>query len=315
MSQLVMNHYRRALLWLAVLLTSTSTAVSWAATFPLPAPGDSAVGQMRPIELGYDDTLIDVARRHSIGYQEIRQANPGLDPWLPGKGSGALLPTRFVLPDAPWEGIVLNVGEMRLYYFPPADSPEYAQVVTYPVSIGRMDWNTPLGKTSIIRKKADPTWTPPESIKREHAAEGDFLPDVVPAGPDNPLGQHALYLGRRGYLIHGTNKPFGIGMRVTHGCVRLYPEDVAQLFELVPVGTPVNIINQPVKAGWQDGTFYVEVHPVNDENDARLPPDLLEVRQVVSRAAGAYEDRIDWSAVDAISYEAGGIPVPLSFSR
>jgi len=310
-----MKPHRFLYSWLVTLTLLVFPPVTPAATFPYPASGDSVVGQMRPVDLEYEDTLLDIARRYSIGYQEIRQANPGLDPWLPGKGAGALLPTRFVLPDAPWEGIILNVGEMRLYYFPPADVTVDQNVITFPVSIGRMDWKTPLGETTIVRKKENPTWTPPESIKREHAAQGDILPDVVPAGPDNPLGQHALYLGRRGYLIHGTNRPYGIGMRVTHGCVRLYPEDIARLFDMVPVGTRVNIINQPIKAGWQEGIFYVEVHPVLDENDNQLPPDLLQLRQVVSRAAGSAADRIDWSAVDAIAYEAGGIPVPLALSR
>jgi L,D-transpeptidase ErfK/SrfK len=294
---------------LAFTLLSSATL---AATYPLPAPGDTVIGQMAPVELSRTETLLDVARRHSIGYQEIRRANPDVDPWLPAPDSAALLPTRYVLPDAPYEGILLNVGEMRLYYFPPPPPDGDEEVITFPVSIGRMDWNTPLGETKIVRKKADPTWTPPASIRKEHAAQGDILPDVVPAGPDNPLGQHALYLGRSGYLIHGTNRPYGIGMRVTHGCVRLYPEDVARLFELVPVGTPVNIINQPAKAGWQEGTLYLEVHPVLDENDQLLPPDLVAIRQVVTRAAGDHADTIDWSRVDAIAYEAGGIPVSLA---
>lgn len=306
--------YRTFRLALALLLAAGIAPAS-GASFALPPPGDAVVGRMVPIELGHEDTLVDIARHYSIGYQEIRRANPDLDPWLPGEGSAALLPTRFILPDAPREGIVLNVGEMRLYYFPKPGDNGSAEVITYPVSIGRMDWNTPLGKTTIVRKTENPTWTPPASIKREHAAEGDMLPDVVPAGPDNPLGQHALYLGRSGYLIHGTNKPFGIGMRVTHGCVRLYPEDIAALFQQVPVGTAVNIINQPYKAGWQGNTFYVEAHPVFDENDYPLPPDLAEVRRVATLAAGAHARDLDWSAVEAIAYESAGIPIPLVLER
>lgn len=285
------------------------------ATFPLPGPGDTVVGRMLPIELSHEDTLVDIARRYSIGYQEIRRANPGLDPWLPGEGRAALLPTRFILPVAPWKGIVLNVAEMRLYYFPASAAGEEPEVVTYPVSIGRMDWNTPLGKTTVVRKAKNPTWTPPASIRREHAAEGDILPSVVPAGPDNPLGQRAIYLGRSGYLIHGTNKPYGIGMRVTHGCVRLYPEDIEALFEQVPVGTPVNIINQPYKAGWQGDTFYVEAHAVMDENDFPLPPDLIMLRQVITEAAGDRIGAIDWSDVESIAYESAGIPIPLTLER
>ena len=305
--------HHTAALFLGLLLLLSATAPR-AATFPFPLPGDSVVGRMRSIDLSTRDTLVDIARAYSIGYQEIRQANPDVDPWLPAPQSAAMLPTRFVLPDAPREGIVLNVGEMRLYYYPPP-GPDGQTVVTFPVSIGRMDWKTPLGETRVVRKKENPTWTPPESIKKEHAAAGDILPPVVPAGPDNPLGQHALYLGRSGYLIHGTNRPYGIGMRVTHGCVRLYPEDVESLFNMVPVGTPVNIINQAAKAGWQEGTFYVEVHPVFDEDDRRLPPDIAEVRRVVERAAAGRAGSIDWKAVDAIAREGGGIPVPLTMRR
>ena len=293
------------------LILAYGIAPALAATLPLPPPGDAVVGRMFPIELTRQDTLVDIAREYSIGYQEIRGANPDLDPWLPGEGNAALLPTRFILPDVPWRGIVLNVGEMRLYYFPT----DGKQVTTYPVSIGRMDWKTPLGETTIVRKQANPTWTPPASIRREHAEQGDILPAVVPAGPDNPLGEHALYLGRSGYLIHGTNKPFGIGMRVTHGCVRLYPEDIAALFEQVPVGTAVNIINQPYKAGWQGSTFYVEAHPIFDENDYPVPPDLTEVRRVVTLAAGDRAHAVDWNAVESIAYEAAGIPIPLVLAR
>ena len=310
---MLLSHWTSRLALTLMLVVGITPARS--ATFPLPPPGDAVVGRMLPIELSHGDTLVDIARRYSIGYQEIRRANPDLDPWLPGEGSAALLPTRFILPEAPWQGIVLNVGEMRLYYFPDPAPDGMAEVITYPVSIGRIDWNTPLGETTIARKAANPTWTPPASIRREHAAEGDILPAVVPAGPDNPLGQHALYLGRSGYLIHGTNKPFGIGMRVTHGCVRLYPEDVATLFDQVPVGTRVNIIDQPYKAGWQDGTFYVETHPVFDENDYPLPPNLMELRRVVTLAAGERAHAVDWGAVETIAYEAAGIPIPLALKR
>ena len=281
-----------------------------AITLDAPAPGDRVIGRMQSVELTYQDTLSDVARRYSVGYQEIRNANPDIDVWLPGTGTGALIPTRFVLPDVPLEGLVLNIAELRLYYFPP----DSGKVVTFPVSIGRMDWNTPLGKTSIVRKKENPTWTPPESIRREHAEQGDILPAVVPAGPDNPLGLHALYLGRSGYLIHGTNRPFGIGMRVTHGCMRLYPENVKELFEIVPVGTPVNIVDQPYKAGWQDGVLYAEAHTLYDGDENELPPDYARLRGAVEAVAGDAASFIDWGFVDQVAREGSGIPVPL-FTR
>ncbi len=220
-----------------------------AETFILPPPDIDLIGQIQVVYAVHEDTLLDIARQHSIGHQEIVQANPGVDLWIPGKGTPVVVPGRYILPDAPRKGLVLNVPEMRLYYYPKSEDGEKPVVITHPVSIGRMDWNTPLGKTSIIAKHKDPSWYPPASIKAEHAADGDPLPDVVPPGPDNPLGRYALRLGKPGYLIHSTNKPFGIGMRVTHGCVRMYPEDIERLFPQIPVNTPVHIVNQPIKVG------------------------------------------------------------------
>jgi len=270
---------------------------------------------MAPVELKPSDTLVDVARRYGVGYQEMKRANPGVDLWVPGADSAAMVPTRFILPAVPRMGIVLNIAEMRLYYFPPPDVYGGQSVITYPVSVGRMDWKTPLGVTSIVRKKENPTWTPPASIRKEHAAEGDILPDVVPAGPDNPLGEHALYLARSGYLLHGTNRPQGIGMRVTHGCVRLYPENVADLYERVPVGTEVRIIDEPYKAGWQGSTFYLEVHPRFDDQENRQPADLSRIQQVIVDAAGVSTANLDWTFVEEIAAEAAGIPIPLNLTR
>ena len=242
-------------------------------SYPLPAPGDAVVGQLLQYPAQQEDTLLDIARRFSLGHDEIIQANPHVDKWLPGKGTPVLLPTQFILPRGPRQGIILNAPEMRVYYFPPPSKGLGRQVITYPVSIGRMDWNTPIGMTRVVRKDKDPAWYPPASIKKEHAERGDILPDVVPPGPDNPLGQHALRLGFPSYLIHGTNNPWGIGMRVTHGCVRMYPEDVAQLFNWVDVGTPVEILNDPIKVGWLGDALFLEVHEPLEENNTS--PDRL----------------------------------------
>jgi len=234
----------------------------WAAVFDLPADiNESVIGQEpeKPlfVTAKAEDTLLDVARRYDIGQNEILLVNPEIDRWLPGTDATIVIPDSRILPDTPRQGLTLNLPEYRLYYF----SGDKKTVSTYPVSIGRQDWNTPLGKTTIVTKKANPTWTPPQSIKEEHAAKGEILPDVVPAGPDNPLGLFALRLGLPGYLIHGTNKPYGVGMRVSHGCVRMYPEDIERLFPEVNVGLPVYIVNQPVKLGWRDKKIYIEVHP------------------------------------------------------
>jgi L,D-transpeptidase ErfK/SrfK len=246
------------------------------------------IGQVDFIRAHHDETLLDIARDQDIGQNEILVANPEVDRWLPGKGTVITLPRRHVLPDAKRDGLILNLPEMRLYYFPRPEKTSTPVVITHPVSIGRMDWNTPLGMTRIVAKKVDPTWTPPQSLKDEALASGEVLPDVVPAGPDNPLGRYAMRLGVPGYLIHSTNKPWGVGMRVTHGCVRMYPEDIEQLFDKVPVGTPVQIVNQPVKLGWLADTLYLEIHPPME--DAGDNP-VIDMQTVMDRIAGFVGDR------------------------
>ena len=254
-----LNKVKCLLLLVILLVTHTNIRAS---VFDLPADSnESLIGQDpdKPFyaHAKHEDTLLDVARQYNIGQNEILLVNPEIDRWMPGTQASILIPNSRILPDTPREGLTLNLPEYRLYYFP-ADK---KTVITHPVSIGRQDWNTPLGQTRIITKKANPTWTPPESIKKEHAEKGEILPDVVPAGPDNPLGLFALRLGLPGYLIHGTNKPYGVGMRVSHGCVRMYPEDIERLFPEVKVGMPVNIVNQPVKVGWWNKKIVIEVHP------------------------------------------------------
>lgn len=306
-----MNKTFSLLAGLALFLSGISTVAARAETFILPPPDVDLVGEIRIDYAQHEDTLLDIARRHSLGYEEIIQANPGVDRWLPGAGTPVVLPTRHILPDAPREGIVLNVPEMRLYYYPKPKAGERPVVITYPVSIGRMDWSTPLGKTSVVAKQKDPPWYPPASIKAEHAADGDILPDVVPGGPDNPLGRHALRLGIPAYLIHGTNKPYGIGMRVTHGCVRMYPEDIESLFPLVPVGTPVYIVNQPVKAGRLAGTLFLEFHTPLEEHQKPMKDLLAEATETITARSGS-ASAIDSQALELIVEQASGLPVPVS---
>ncbi len=260
-----------------------------------------------------DDTLIDLARRFGVGFVELVAANPGVDPWLPGEGTRLELPTRHVLPSAPREGLVINLAEQRLYFFPPTT----AAVQTYPISSGGRGCETPLGLTHIARKRSDPSWTPPESIRRERPE----LPAVVPPGPDNPLGKFALDLGWSGYVIHGTNRPFGIGRRVSHGCIRMYPEDVGRLFPQVAVGTPVRIVDQTVKLGWYAGDLYLEVHPSQwqiDELEAtgrltdRAPPPLSGW---IRATAGAEAARLDWTLINAVAAERRGLPTRITRPR
>lgn len=324
--------FRRTVLRLAVIAVMMVSVdrMAQAESFRLPEPGDDLIGNIRHTKAHQEDTLIDIARRFSVGQDEMVMANPTVDRWLPKEGTDVLIPQFYILPDAPRAGVVVNIPEMRLYYFPvrasaapvrkPVNAPTPAasagktatkttvtpppprpapaaaiesahsgDVITYPVSMGRMDWRTPIGKTSVVNKQKDPSWTPPASIKREHALKGDPLPDVVPPGPDNPLGKYAMRLGVAGYLIHGTDaaKADGIGMRVTHGCMRMYNEDIARLFPLVPVGAPVYLVNQPVKLGWKDSKLYMEVSQPLDEDVGISPHDVDED---VSKEQQARED-------------------------
>ncbi|HEB78052.1 MAG TPA: L,D-transpeptidase [Methylothermaceae bacterium] len=296
-------------LWLSL---ATSAVAD---TYILPPHDVDLVGKLTTATVGKGEDLLDIARRFDIGQNEIRLANPGMSRFLPPEGAKVVIPKRFILPDAPRTGIVLNVPEMRLYYYPPARKGEPPKVITHPVSIGRMDWSTPIGTTRVVAKVKDPAWRPPESIKKEHAAKGDPLPDVVPPGPDNPLGKYAMRLGIPGYLIHSTNKPYGIGMRVTHGCVRMYPEDIERLFPMVPVGTAVTLVNQPVKVGWFAGDLYIEVHPPLDQ-EAQTYDKLLEnALSRIKAKIGALPIRIDGSALKDALQRQDGIPVKISLTQ
>ena len=191
-----------------------------------------------------EDTLVHIARAQEMGFVEMRAANPNVDPWIPGNGTEVILPKRHILPDAPHEGIVINLPEMRLYAFVNGDQ----EPSTFPIGIGREGLETPLGTTTVVRKAEGPSWRPTARMRREDPS----LPAVVEAGPENPLGTHALYLGWPTYALHGTNKPYGIGRRISSGCIRLYPENITQLFEMIPVGTKVTVVNQPIKLAWID---------------------------------------------------------------
>ena len=259
------------------------------------------------------DTLLDVARLHGLGYEEIINANPGIDPWLPGAGTPVVVPKQRLLPRAPRSGIVINLPEHRLYWFPPPVAGKPPVVWTYPVSIGKMDWNTPLGRTTIVSKAKDAPWIPPKSVREEHAKRGETLPAVVPGGPDNPMGRYKMALGIPGgaYLIHGTNRPAGIGMQVTHGCMRLYPEDIEALYGMVPIGTPVTIVNQPYKWGWHRGELLIEVHPPLQE-DAGTPPTLTDLTRLIVEATREEPLAIDWIGAERIWREARGIPTAVA---
>lgn len=293
--------------WRALFL---SALASWAA--PAAARtysgGSDVIGEIVLTTTIRTDTIADIARTYSQGYREMRMANPTVDPWLTGEDTEVLIPSQYVLPAAPRQGVVINVPEMRLYYYPPVKKGARPVVATYPISIGRQDWSTPHGATRVVSKVKDPSWTPPASIRREHAAEGDILPAVVPPGPKNPLGAYALRLGIQGYLIHGTDKPYGIGMRVTHGCMRLYPQDIERVYHTVPVGTVVRLVNEPFKVGVAGSQVYLEVHPHLEEDDEKFKDAFSVVAALLTKRASTHELRIDWQAVRNAVYRADGVP-------
>lgn len=258
----------------------------------------------------FEDTLIHLARNNKLGFVELRSANPTLDPWIPGAGERIILPKQHILPDAPRVGIVINLAEMRLYYFKDKGQPP----ITFPISVGREGLQTPVGSTSVVRKKDGPTWRPTPRMREEKPE----LPASVPPGPDNPLGTHALYLGWPQYLIHGTNKPYGIGRRVSSGCIRMYPESIKELFPIVPVGTPVTVVDQPIKTGWINGKLHIEVSPTQEqslkiEEDGVLTSYEItaEDMKMISQKAGIHRDKIDWAAVRQAVQEHRGYPVPI----
>ncbi|MCU7815452.1 MAG: L,D-transpeptidase family protein [Candidatus Thiodiazotropha sp. (ex Rostrolucina anterorostrata)] len=290
-----------------ILLSLSSLGLVHAVTFDLPPEGDDVVGQTFKLTTRYEETFSDIARTYDIGYRQMVAANPDVDAWLPGEGSEVVMPQQYILPPGPRKGVIINLAELRLYYFPD-DRPV---VITYPIGIGREGWSTPTGETRVIGKKKYPSWTVPESILQEHEDDGNPLPPVVLPGPDNPLGNRAIYLGMNGYLLHGTNKPYGVGMRVSHGCIRLYPENVERFFEEVEVGVPVRIINVPFKAGWLNDELFVQVHPPLQEYIEERGNNYTELVDAVIGKLGEDKRRPDWDQLHSFIKEKTGIPMPL----
>ena len=296
-------------LLLPVLLLSGACAQ--ATVYELAEGGTGLFGREERVVTSYEDTLYEIARRFSLGSEEIVRVNPGMDPWLPGAGREVLIPGERVLPSGPREGIVVNLPEHRLYFYPKTPAGQKPVVITYPVSIDKMDWHTPLGKTRIVSKKERPTWSPPESVRKEHLANGDPLPAIVPAGPDNPLGLYAMRLDIKpgAYLIHGTNNPIAVGMAVTHGCIRMYPEDIEALFPLVPVNTPVYLVNEPLKIAWVNGALMLEAHPPVNAEGQTVEPDVAQFSGMLQQALGDTVVAIHWDLALEELRLARGVPV------
>ncbi len=272
-------------------------------TFPLTKDTD-IVGEIQLVKVQEGQSLGDIGRQYDVGLCEMIEANPNLDPWVPIVGATVILPTQFILPSGDRQGIVLNLSELRLYFY----HPDKRHVSTFPLGLGKRGWSTPLGLTKIVSKEKDPSWTPPASIRQEHLKKGDVLPAVVPPGPDNPLGRYKFRLGIPGYLMHGTNRKGGIGVRSTHGCIRLLAPDLELLYELVPVGTPMRIIHEPFKVGKQNGKVYLEVHqPITDAHFENSNSDE-NLNKVITNAL-KQPHLVNWTSAKQAAMAANGYPV------
>jgi L,D-transpeptidase ErfK/SrfK len=281
------------------------------------APGQDVVGSLQIVTVRKSQTLSDIGRLFNVGFEEMTRANPNVDPWIPKPGTRVVVPTQYILPDAPHRGIVVNLAAMRFFYFPPHKRGQPQVVITHPVGIGRRGWKTPQGVTHVLWHEKNPVWHVPPSILAEHAKEGEPLPKMVGPGPDNPLGDYALHLGWPGYLIHGTNKPVSVGLRVSHGCVHLFPEDIAQIFKIVPNGTEVRVVNQPYVFGWKDGRLYLQSSgPLRDDKRPWEKQPRRMVGRLLTRAQRKalerHHEQIDWSRVAQLVNAPVGVPVPVS---
>lgn len=313
MTLLFRSHFMLRPIYILLLILLPGSGL--AETFNLHHKSDSLIGEIKFTSARMSDTLLDIARENGLGVEEIKLANPHVDLWLPGENREILLPTKYVLPYAKHQGIILNIPEMRLYYFPPGKKGEPVQVETYPLGIGREGWGTPYVTTHVVQKTKHPYWIPPESIREEHEEMGEPLPARIGPGPDNPLGDYAMRLGLASYLIHGTNKPFGVGMRVSHGCIRLYPEDIEELFKQVSLGTRVQIINQPYKVGLFENRFYLEAHPYLEEDSDQFEENLTSVVKMIVGLTNDQKYDINWDLAKEVIRDARGIPVEIGKLR
>ncbi|SDI41414.1 L,D-transpeptidase ErfK/SrfK [Vreelandella titanicae] len=277
----------------------------------LPETGN-IVGEAYTVQVeNEEDTLLDIAHAHGVGYEEIRRANPDTSLWVPGKGTQVQIPGQHILPDVERKGVVINIAELRLYYYPEVQDGETPRVETYPIGIGRDGFDTPLGITKTTMRLEDPAWYPPESVRQEAAERGDPPPDVVPPGPDNPLGQHAILLDIPGYLIHGTNQPDGIGMRASRGCIRMHPDDIKAVFEQIPNGTQVNIIDEPIKLGWDaDHLLYLQAFTSRNEQETSIS-DLLNIVNKADELPEQKRSNIDYEVMQKALKRGSGRIEPL----
>ncbi len=299
----------RILFSLHILLLACWISPARSATFVLPTDGSNIVGQLQVVTADARNTLLDIGRHYELGYEEITLANPGVSVWLPGEGTAIVVPGKFILPPPPWTGIIVNIPQRRLFYFPRRTGKQPATVVTFPIGIARPGWPTPLGTTRITGKHKDPAWFVPKSIQAEQHSQGELdFPEYFPPGPNNPMGMLALETGFAKIFIHGTNRPWGVGMRVSHGCLHLYPEHAADFFAQIAVGTPVRFINQAVLAGARDGQLYLSVfEPVDG-----YPESQVSLLAQAMDALAIHDAPVDWKRVEQAIDAKRVVPMPVS---
>lgn len=276
---------------------------------PPPNPGGvpQIIGHTRIYHVRDGDTLLDVARYYGLGFNEIKSANRAVDEWVPAEDAPLTLPTEWILPNTVQRGVVINIPEMRLYYFHPQKPGQPALVTTYPVGLGRDEWRTPQGKFKVIERTKCPRWVIPDSIQKERRAQGDFTTAIEGCHPENPLGEYRLRLSLDLYGIHGTNIPWGVGMQVSHGCIRLYPEDIEQLYPVVPLKTEGEFVYEPVKIGMRDGRVYAQVH----DDIYKIKPALFrESRNILQRLN--LLDRVDMTKLGKVVLEQTGVVTDIS---
>jgi len=280
---------------------------AWGATYAMPPKGSDVIGQVQVVRAWGSETLAQIGRRHGMGLMEMQRANRHLSHrrTLP-RGARVVIPAQFILPPGKREGLVVNLAEMRLYYFPKGRH----VVITEAVGIGRVgeEWRTPQGETTIVDKVKNPYWRPTAAVRAEAARNGTPIPRVFPPGPENPLGRHMMRLGWRTYLIHSTNRPEGVGARVSAGCLRMYPESIAKLFHKIPVGTKVRVINEPFKIGWAGPQLVMESHIPLVEDMKHYDYDLAPVLNVVRRATAKRPARVNWRSAQYSAQQPSGIP-------
>jgi L,D-transpeptidase ErfK/SrfK len=312
--------YRLACAFIALCATFLTTIIAHAAVFTMPPPGSNMVGALQAIIIANPNvTLLDIARRFDLGHHEITAANPTVSVWTPKVGDRVVIPTQFILPPRPHKGVVINIPQRRLFYFIDKSDDKPAEVITFPLSVSRPGWKTPLGKTRIVAKHCNPAWIVPKSIREERLRDGEpDFPTYFPPGPDNPMGMLALQTGFSSIFIHGTNEPWGIGMRTSHGCLHLYPEDAAYLFPRVRPGTPVRIIDQPHTIGVHDGALYMSSsESVSEYSKKRSPARAVDaLLPYIGKQSGdaPAHGEIDWRRAFTVAAEQRYLPIPISRS-